>query len=114
MTKHRVDRPDMILAVIEEFTAEYGYAPTVREIMVRADLRSTSAVHYHLRRLAKAGRITYQPSLARSLRVTGASESVLAEDLLRLVMFDPGVGSLAADLQDAIGRYFASPRRNAA
>ena len=62
----------MIVAVIEEFTAEYGYAPTVREIMVRADLRSTSAVHHHLRRLVKAGRITYQPDLARTIRVVAA------------------------------------------
>lgn len=72
MTKHRKDRAELIVETIRDYTSEYGYAPSVRDLMARVDLASPSAVHFHLRRLAKAGRITYHPSLSRTLRVVEA------------------------------------------
>lgn len=44
MTRHRKSRADEIVDVIREYTAEYGFAPSVRDIAVRVDLASTSAV----------------------------------------------------------------------
>jgi repressor LexA len=69
MTRHRKDRPDEIVRVIAEFTSEYGYPPSIRDIMVRVDLASTSAVHHHLHKLAREGRIEFEPKISRSLRV---------------------------------------------
>ena len=57
MTKHRADRADLIVRTISDFEAEYGHPPSVRDIVARVDLASTSAAHYHLTRLAKAGRL---------------------------------------------------------
>lgn len=57
MTRHDRARPDRILSVIEEFNDVYGHPPSVRQIMVRVDLASTSAVHHHLRQLVKSGRV---------------------------------------------------------
>lgn len=71
MTRHKADRADLIVDVIREFTASRGFAPSIREIAERVNLASTSAVHHHLRALAKTGRITYQDATARSLRVIG-------------------------------------------
>lgn len=64
MTKHDATRGAQILAIIEDFQAEYGYAPSIREIMPRVGLSSTSAVHMHLVRLQRAGALA--PSQGRS------------------------------------------------
>lgn len=112
MTRHRKDRPDQIVAVIREYRDEYGYGPSIRDIAERVDLASTSAVHHHLRALAKAGRIEYQPETARSIRVVGDAPDS-AESILFAVLMDPGVGSLSAEVQDRIGHYVSGRRRAA-
>lgn len=104
----------MILDVIREYTATYGFAPSVRDIAVRVDLASTSAVHHHLRALAKAGRITYSATTARSVRIVGEVGRESAEDILFDVMMDRRVGELSAELGDRIGRYFTGRSRRAA
>lgn len=114
MTKHNKARADDIVAEIRDFTQHYGYAPTIRELAERVGLASTSAVHHHLRALAKAGRITYTPTTARSLRITGDHPSETAEDILFAVMLDRRVGELNPDVQDRIGRYFTGRTKRAA
>lgn len=57
MTKHDAYRADDILAVIEEFIAEFGHPPSIRDIIPRVGLASTSSVYYHLKRLEKDQRI---------------------------------------------------------
>lgn len=69
MTKIRRTRPDEIVFCIAQFTAAYGYPPSIREIMPRVGLASTSAVDHHLRKLVREGRIEYSPRTSRSLRV---------------------------------------------
>lgn len=55
VTKHDAHRPDRIVDVITEFDREFGHPPSVRDIVDRVGLASTSAVHYHLRRLVDGG-----------------------------------------------------------
>lgn len=57
MTKRDAGRPETVLAVIDDFTDEYGHPPSVRQLMERVGLSSPSATHYHLRKLVRAGRI---------------------------------------------------------
>ena len=59
MTKHEPDRADVILDEIVDFTAIYGHAPSVRDLMELTGLASTSAVHYHLKSLEKAGLVRH-------------------------------------------------------
>lgn len=82
MTKHRKDRAEMIVTVIREYAAEHGFAPSIRDIAERVDLASTSAVHHHLRALAKSKRITYSATTARSTRIIGEDAPETAEDIL--------------------------------
>jgi repressor LexA len=58
-----------ILEVIRRFIETEQYAPTCRELMDRLGMRTTSHVHYHLRKLREAGLITWTPRRARSIRV---------------------------------------------
>lgn len=69
MTKHDPNRGANVLTVIEDFRAEYGYPPSVREIMPRVGLSSTSAVHHWLGRLERAGLIERDRGLTRGIRV---------------------------------------------
>jgi repressor LexA len=67
-------RGDRILAYIERTAAERGYPPSVREIASAVGLASTSAVHHHLLRLQKEGRLSRQPTRSRALTIPGAKQ----------------------------------------
>jgi repressor LexA len=75
-TKSSRDQPrgDRILAFIEKAVNERGYPPSVREIAAAVGLASTSAVHHHLTRLAKEGRLSRQPTRSRALAIPGAKQ----------------------------------------
>ena len=49
------DKGENILAFIQEFTRDNGYAPSVREIGAAVGLNSTASVSYQLKRLQEQG-----------------------------------------------------------
>lgn len=57
-----------ILAFVQQFFKENGYAPSVREIMTGVGLSSTASVHYHLKALSDSGELTIDPSKNRAIR----------------------------------------------
>lgn len=59
----------LIVDFIQQFTAQRGYAPTVREIGVASNLRSTSTVHGRLAKLRDLGIVDYENVRARTVRV---------------------------------------------
>lgn len=63
-----------ILAFLQEFSAENGYAPSVREIMQAVGLKSTASVHYHLDALNKSGAINMDGSKNRAISVPGSAK----------------------------------------
>jgi len=67
------ERQRRILEVIEEFRAERGYPPSVREIGERVGLSSSSTIHAHLKTLERRGYITRDPTKPRALRSESAS-----------------------------------------
>jgi repressor LexA len=69
------ERQRRILEVIEEFRAERGYPPSVREIGERVGLSSSSTIHAHLKTLERRGYITRDPTKPRALRSEGRSEN---------------------------------------
>ena len=56
-----------ILHFLKDFSAQKGYAPSVREIMHAVGLKSTASVHYHLSELDKAGLICVDGSKNRAI-----------------------------------------------
>lgn len=51
-------REKQVLNFIREFSAENGYAPSIREICAGVGLRSTASVNYHLKNLQQKGMLT--------------------------------------------------------
>jgi len=69
-------RQARILDVIQHFTDEHGYPPSVREIGERVGLSSSSTVQSHLKALEKRGLVHRDPTKPRALITTGSRERV--------------------------------------
>ncbi len=67
MTKQDQQRPERILEFIRETLDERGYPPSVREIAEAVGLASTSAVHHHLTKLEREGRLQKAATRSRAL-----------------------------------------------
>jgi len=80
-------RQSQILAVIQEFIAEYGMPPTRAEIARELGFKSPNAAEDHLRALQKKGVLDLIP---------GASRGIQLKDSLREQMGLPLVGKVAA------------------
>ena len=84
------NKREEILAFLREFSAQYGYAPSVREIMQGVGLKSTASVHYHLRALNDSGAIEMDADKNRAIRLpergvpvvgtVAAGQPILAEE----------------------------------
>lgn len=71
MTKQDQQRAERILDFIRERIAEQGYPPTVREIAEAVGLASTSAVHHHLLKLEREGKLQKDATRSRALTIPG-------------------------------------------
>jgi repressor LexA len=71
-----VKTQERILIFIKAFSAENGYAPTIREICAAVGLSSTSTVHGHVERLVDKGLLTKETMLPRTARSTINEEKV--------------------------------------
>ena len=79
------DRQKRILEVLENFQAEAGYPPSIREICDQANISSTSVVNYYLDQLEEMGYIERDGRVSRGIRlmkplseITGAVASAAA------------------------------------
>src|SRR4030081_2466436 len=72
MTKQDQQRAEKILEFIRERIDERGYPPTVREIAEAVGLASTSAVHHHLLKLEREGKLQKDATRSRALTIPGA------------------------------------------
>jgi repressor LexA len=88
MTKQDQQRAERILDYIRETIDERGYPPSVREIAEAVGLASTSAVHHHLTKLEKDGRLQKEATRSRALTLPGSHAAK--------VVNAPIVGEIAA------------------
>lgn len=88
MTKQDQHRAERILQFISETVAERGYPPSVREIAEAVGLASTSAVHHHLTKLEREGKLQKAATRSRALTVPGS--------LIGRTIRAPIVGEIAA------------------
>ncbi|SHH76043.1 repressor LexA [Caloranaerobacter azorensis DSM 13643] len=75
ITKRQVE----ILKAIDTYIKEKGYSPTIREICKMVNLKSSSTVYEHLRKLEKAGYIKRKESSPRAMTLTEDVLKVLDE-----------------------------------
>lgn len=64
------DKQLEIYEFLKLYTENKGYPPSVREICEAVNLKSTSTVHGHLKRLEKKGLIKRDPTKPRALEIT--------------------------------------------
>ena len=65
-----------ILEIIKTFIKENGYSPTIREICKLANIKSTAAVHGHIKKLKDEGHITSGVDMPRSIALTKREKSI--------------------------------------
>ena len=72
------DKQKNILNFINIFIEKHGYAPSIREICVGVNLKSTSTVQYHIEKLIKSGYLqkNYKKSRAITLNSTNTQNII--------------------------------------
>lgn len=103
------DKQEQILEYIKKQILEKGFPPSVREIGLAVNLKSTSSVHSHLATLEKRGYIRRDPSKSRTIEIVDDSFNLVRREVASL----PIVGTVAAGLpllaEQNINGYFPLP-----
>lgn len=73
--KEAVEKQSEIYEFLKAFTENKGYPPSVREICEAVNLRSTSTVHGHLKKLEGKGLIRRDPTKPRALEILGINNN---------------------------------------
>ena len=92
MMKGLSDRQQHMLRYISDYSREYGYPPTVREIGKEVGISSTSMVDYNLRIIEQKGYIRRDQRTSRGIEIVEQSERHLRERFVRV----PVMGRIAA------------------
>lgn len=107
MTDVKQDKQKEVYEFLKQYTESKGYPPSVREICEAVELRSTSTVHGHLKRLEKKGLIKRDPTKPRALEI--AEFSSIRKELIDI----PIVGNVTAGTPilatENIEDYFSLP-----
>ncbi len=64
-----IKEQDRVLESLKAFISEYGFAPTERELCVKAGISSRGSLHRHLVRMKFEGLIDYIPRKSRTIRI---------------------------------------------
>lgn len=64
------DRQRRMIEFISDFSSEYGYPPSIREIGAAVGISSTSVVNYNLNRLVEEGYLNRDQNVSRGIRLT--------------------------------------------
>lgn len=96
------ERQQKMLEFINEYVAENGRPPTIREIGKAVNISSTSVVNYNLTKLKERGFLEREAEVSRGLKLTrragkaiGAISSAVDETFARMVRV-PLVGDIVA------------------
>lgn len=69
MSQKLSKKQQMILDFLKKEVSDKGYPPSVREICLAVDLKSTSTVHTHLTKLEEKGFIRRDPTKPRAIEI---------------------------------------------
>ena len=85
------DKHKRVLDVLERYTEQQGYPPSIREMCSRANISSTSVANYYLDRLEELGYIERDRRVSRGVRVIKSYS-------------EPGVIEKVEEMVDAVGQ----------
>jgi len=88
--KGLTERQIKILEVLERYSNQNGYPPSIREICDKADISSTSVVNYYLNQLEESGYIERDGRVSRGIRLIKPLSELSASQ---------AVGSVGAQLK---------------
>lgn len=86
----------LILDYIRDEVIKKGYPPSVREICTAVDLKSTSTVHGHLKKLEISGYIRRDPTKPRAIEILGLEQDQNFIDTSNNTTYIPIVGDVTA------------------
>jgi repressor LexA len=92
----RSDKPERILAFLQDYFANYHYPPSVRDIVEGCQLSSTSVADYNLKILEREGHIRRDRERARTISLTQPVEPV------QPTRIEPSISSLTVPLLGSI------------
>lgn len=81
---------------IQDFAAQHGYPPSVREIGAAVGLKSPSTVHFHLKGLEEAGMIVKAEGKTRAITLASPAGRAVGEEMGPRANRIPVVGNVAA------------------
>lgn len=90
--KELSERQQSILGFIEEFLADNGYPPTIRDIQAGCEISSTSVVDYNLNALRTKGYINRNAEVSRGLQLLQGGRRAEPPDTVAI----PLLGTIAA------------------
>ena len=67
MSEKSRNKMQAVLNFINEYNAEYGYSPTVREICTKLDIKSTASAYYYMEKLNEEGLLSKSPNKNRAV-----------------------------------------------
>lgn len=109
MSDQLTPKQQQILDYIKEEILKRGYPPTVRDIGLAVNLKSTSSVFSHLAALERKGYIRKDPTKPRAIEVIDDSFQLVRHEMTSI----PVVGTVAAGTpilaQQNIDSYFPLP-----
>ena len=89
-------RQERIVSFIREFTVQYGYPPSIRQIGLDVGISSTSVVSYNLNILQQKGYITRTREISRGVRLVEPNEIENLEQPASYPLYIPMLGFIAA------------------
>ena len=73
MSESSRNKKQAVLRFINEYNAEYGYSPTVREICARLNIKSTASAYYYIEKLTEEGYLSKSPNKNRAVNFKKSS-----------------------------------------
>lgn len=67
MSESSKNKMQAVLNFINEYNAEYGYPPTVREICAILNIKSTASAYYYIEKLTSEGKLSKSPNKNRAV-----------------------------------------------
>ncbi len=69
MSESSKNKMQAVLNYINEYNAEYGYSPTVREICAELNIKSTASAYYYIEKLTEGGHLSKSPNKNRAVNI---------------------------------------------